>query len=152
MLLRPHGAALLATMACAMVLGAQPATAQTSTLPAGWISRDIGNPTVAGSADSTAGTTTVRGAGTDFGGSSDQGQFAFQKTSGDVDLRVRVADLENVHPGTKAGLMIRASLNANAINAFMFVSAGQGLALQWRAQAGRNTSTVRGTAVTAPAW
>ena len=151
MLFQPHGGALLATVACAVMLGSQPAAAQTSTLPAGWTSRDIGNPSVAGSAG-TAATTTVRGAGTDFGGSSDQGQFVYQTTSGDVDLRVRVADLENVDPAAKAGLMIRASLNANAKNAFMFVSAGQGLALQSRAQVGRNTVTVRGASGTAPAW
>jgi len=150
-----QGGALFLGIVCALVAPARPAAAQTaatSTMPAGWASSDIGSPMVAGSTEIYSDAMTVRGAGSDIGGLSDQFQFAYQSMSGDVDIRIRVADLQDVNPGAKAGLMIRASLAANAKHAFMLVSAEQGLAFQWRAQAGKKSTQVSGSASTAPAW
>ena len=70
------------------------AAGQTSGLPAGWADGDIGNPVVAGSAEMSADTMTVRGAGADIGGTSDQFHFAYQPMAGDGDIRIRVADLQ----------------------------------------------------------
>jgi regulation of enolase protein 1 (concanavalin A-like superfamily) len=148
-----QGGALLLGIACGVVAFSHPAAAQTSSLmPAGWTSSDIGSPAVSGSADVSADTMTVRGAGADIGGISDQFHFVYQAMAGDVDIRIRVADLQDVNPGAKAGLMIRASLAANAKHAFMLVSAEQGLAFQWRSQAGKKSAQVSGAAVGAPAW
>ena len=102
--------------------GLGPAAAQTSTLPSGWSHGDIGSPVVAGNATSSGSTFTVVGAGTDVGGRSDEFHFAYQPTSGDLDVRVQVATLQNVDPGAKAGLMIRESLTDDARHAFMYVS------------------------------
>ena len=86
-----QGGALLVGIVCLLIASSHVASAQTSALPAGWADSDIGNPLVAGSAQSTSGTMTVRGAGADIGGSSDQFHFAYQAISGDADIRVRVA-------------------------------------------------------------
>jgi regulation of enolase protein 1 (concanavalin A-like superfamily) len=138
---------------CAVIAASHPAAAQTSSLmPAGWTSSDIGSPAVPGSAEVSADTMTVRGAGVDIGGMSDQFQFVYQAMAGDVDIRIRVADLQDVNPGAKAGLMIRGSLTANGKHAFMLVSAEQGLAFQWRSQAGKKSAQISGAAVGAPAW
>jgi regulation of enolase protein 1 (concanavalin A-like superfamily) len=137
---------------CALTLGSHSAARQTSALPTGWTDRDIGNPSIAGDAQSSADTMTVRGAGSDIGGTSDQFHFAYQNISGDVDVRVRVANLLDVNPGAKAGLMIRDSLTANAKHGFIFLSAEQGLAFQWRTRSGRASTQVNGAAAAAPTW
>ena len=147
-----QGGALLSGVVCGLLVTSHPAAAQTSALPSGWTSSDIGNPVVRGSAEGGAGTITVRGAGVDIGGTSDQFHFAYQPTSGDVDIRVRVAALQNVDPEAKAGLMIRESLTDNARHASMLVSAEEGLAFQWRARIGRKSAQVSGAAVAAPVW
>jgi regulation of enolase protein 1 (concanavalin A-like superfamily) len=147
-----QGGALLVGIACLLIASSQAASAQTSALPPGWADSDIGNPLVAGSAQSTSGTMTVRGAGADIGGSSDQFHFAYQAVSGDTDIRVRLADLQAVDPGAEAGLMIRESLDADARHAFMLVSGAQGLAFQWRSRTGRRSGEVSGAVVTAPTW
>ncbi len=147
-----QGGALLIGFVCALIAGTHSAAAQTSTLPAGWTHRDIGSPAVAGSAEGAAGTITVRGAGTDIGGTSDQFHYAYQPTSGDVDIRVRVADLLDMSPGAKAGVMVRESMNATAKNAMMFLSTDQKVAFQWRSRDGRKSSQVSGATLPAPAW
>jgi regulation of enolase protein 1 (concanavalin A-like superfamily)/uncharacterized protein (DUF2141 family) len=147
-----QGGALLSGLVCALIAGSQPAAAQTSAMPSGWTSRDIGSPQVAGSAEGGVDTITVRGAGVDIGGLSDQFQFAYQATSGDVDIRLRIADLQGVNPGAKAGLMIRGSLTENAKHAFILVSAQEGLAFQWRSKIGRKSAQVSGARVAAPVW
>ena len=71
-----QGGALLSGVVCAVLVASHPAAAQTSAMPSGWTSGDIGNPVVAGSAESSADTITIRGAGTDIGSTSDQFHFA----------------------------------------------------------------------------
>ena len=119
-----QGGALLAGIVCALILGSQPVVAQTSSLPPGWTDGDIGAPVVAGSATTSGSTVTVVGGGTDVGGTSDEFHFAYLPSSGDLDVRVRVASLQNVDPSAKAGIMIRESLQDDARHAFMFVTPG----------------------------
>jgi regulation of enolase protein 1 (concanavalin A-like superfamily) len=147
-----QGGALLVSVVCALIAGPHSLAAQTSTLPSGWTNRDIGNPVVAGSAESSAGTITVRGAGVNIWGTSDQFHFAYQAVSGDFDIRVRAANFQAADPWAKAGLMIRESLSATAKNAFMLLSAQQGVALQWRSLSSGATARVMGAAVVAPVW
>ncbi len=146
-----QGGALLIGFVSALVAGSHSAAAQT-TLPAGWTNRDIGSPAMPGSAASSGGTFTVRGAGLDIGGTSDQFQFAYEAASGDVDIRVRLADLQAVSPGAKAGLMIRESMAATSKNAFMLLSADQRLAFQSRSRDAHKTVQVSGAVQPAPAW
>ncbi|MCA1561110.1 MAG: DUF1349 domain-containing protein, partial [Acidobacteria bacterium] len=147
-----QGGALLSGVVCALIVAAHPAAAQTSAMPSGWTSRDIGSPQVAGSAEGGVDTITVRGAGVDIGGMSDQFQFAYQATSGDVDIRLRIADLQGVNPGAKAGLMIRGSLTGDARHAFILVSPQDGIGFQWRSKIGRKSAQVSSAPMAAPVW
>ena len=150
--LRRPGRDLLFGVICALTLGIQSSAWQSERLPSGWTDSDIGNPSVTGSAQTSADTITVRGSGSDIGGSSDQFHFVYRAINGDVDVRVRVADLQDVNPAAKAGLMIRDALTATAKHAFMFVSAEQGLGFQSRAKAGRASTQVNAAAGAPPAW
>ncbi len=144
-----HGGALLTGFVFAVVLATE-ATAQQ--LPSGWTSRDVGNPVVPGSSQSSAGTYTIEGAGANIGGTSDQFHYCYRSIAGDVDIRVRVEAMQNTSPGAKFGLMLRDSMNANARNVFVVLSAERELALQWRTKAGRSTSKVTGATAAVPVW
>ncbi len=84
---------------------------------AGFESVDIGGPAVAGEAGVADGLMVVRGGGLDIGARSDQGHFYYQSRTGDFDVRVQLEALEFQHVWTEAGLMVRASLEANSAQA-----------------------------------
>jgi regulation of enolase protein 1 (concanavalin A-like superfamily) len=107
---------------------------------------------VAGSAREASGTWTLDGSGDNVWSTSDEFRYAYQPVTGDVDIRVRVASLENVDDWSKAGVMIRESLAANSRNAFMLVSPGSGRAFQRRSSTGGSTTRATTSAGTAPVW
>ena len=146
------GALSAVVIVCALASGAVRVDAKGETLPSGWTSRDIGSTRVAGSAREASGTWTLDGSGANIWSTSDEFRFAYQAVTGDVDVRVRVASLEEVDDWSKAGVMIRESLAANARNAFMFVTPGGGRAFQRRSQAGGSTTRTSGGAGAAPVW
>jgi regulation of enolase protein 1 (concanavalin A-like superfamily) len=122
-------------------------------LPSGWQSTDIGLPAKAGTSWSMPGSFVVTGGGTDVWGSSDQFQFAYKRIDGDVDITALVSAEQKTNAWTKAGVMIRDSLTANAAHASMFISPGKGSAFQRRPQAGgTSVNTSGGTTITAPYW
>src|SRR4051812_2872497 len=120
-------------------------------LPAGWSTADVGAVSVAGSASETTGTFTVAGSGADIWGSADAFRYAYQQLTGDTTIVARVATVQNVNVWTKAGVMIRQSIDANSPHASMFVTPGKGVAFQRRpTAAGTSLSTT--TAGAAPEW
>jgi hypothetical protein len=121
-------------------------------LPSGQQTRDIGAPKGTGSASYSGGTYTVAGGGADIWGSSDQFRYVYQPVTGDVDLAVHVASLQNLDPWTKAGVMVRESLNANSRHAMALVSTGQGYSFQWRLDNGGMANFVGGGGGAAPTW
>ncbi len=127
------------------------AFAQTS-LPAPWSAQDIGNPAIAGSVTFNQNQFTVTGAGTDIWGQSDQFHFVYQQVTGDVDVVARVDSVTMAHAWSKSGVMIRSSLSANAAHGFALVSAGRGVAFQFRSASGGASSNVYGPSVAAPQW
>jgi regulation of enolase protein 1 (concanavalin A-like superfamily) len=123
----------------------------TSTLPAPWASQDIGSPSVAGQATYASSTFSVSGAGVDIWDVNDQFRFVYQTLDGDGEVVARVASLQNTDPWTKAGVMIREDLSANAPNAMATVTNANGLVFQSRvARGGVSTSIKVGGA--APQW
>ncbi len=134
----------LSVLICALFVGTLSAAAQT--LPTSWASKDIGAVGLTGAAAGAAGSLTIDGAGADVWGSADALHFAYTQLTGDFSIVTRVTSIENVNAWTKAGVMVRESLNANARQAFMLVSPGKGLAFQRRtATGGASTSTAAGT-------
>jgi regulation of enolase protein 1 (concanavalin A-like superfamily) len=146
------GAATTSASVAITVSNAPPPPPPPTTLPSPWQSQDIGAVGPAGSAGASNGTFTVAGAGADVWGTADALHFAWQRLSGDADVIARVASVEYVHAWTKAGVMIRGSLSADAAQAFMLVSPAKGLAYQRRVAGGGLSTNTSGGAGTAPAW
>ena len=65
----------------------------------------------------------IAGSGADVWNTSDGLRFAYRQLSGNFDIHVRVQSLANTDPQSMAGLMVRASLDANARNIFAKVRA-----------------------------
>ena len=108
-----------------------------SSLPSPWQTADIGSPAVAGSAGYTTGGFTVVGAGEGIGGASDQFRFVHQPLEGDGAIVACVESLDFVDAWSKAGVMIRETLDASAPYALTLLSAGWGAAFHHRAAAGQ---------------
>jgi len=102
----------------------------------------------------------VTGAGTDIWNNGDQFQYAYKTLSGDATMVARVT---NIGPGAntwaKGGVMIRQSLDAGSMHAYMPMtansdgSAGNGASFQRRlATAGGSSNSDSGTKVAPPYW
>ncbi len=124
------------------------------TLPSGWTNADIGAVGPKGSASFDAGTSTftVKGAGADIWGTADAFQYAYSTLTGDGTIVARVASVQNLAAWTKAGVMIRSTLDPGSAHASMLVSAGKGLAFQRRTAAGAGSVSTAGPLVAAPRW
>jgi glucuronoarabinoxylan endo-1,4-beta-xylanase len=125
----------------------------TVTLPSPWMTQDIGAPGVWGSAFFANGVFTVTGSGADIWNAADAFRFAYVTTnSSDFTLIARVASLQNINAWSKAGAMVRDSLNPAAANAFIAVTPGNGVAFQYRVNDGAGTSNIDLTGLAAPYW
>ncbi len=142
------------------VLAADPlvATAQTTTLPTGWATTNIGAPAVAGSATYSQGVFTVKGGGMNICCASDQFRYVYRAITGDTQIVAHVATLQVANPWSKAGVMIRAALTGSSSHAFMFVSPWGSVASPWgsvmrsRLSAGSSSVETAMAAVTPPYW
>ena len=130
--------AVVCLMVGTVVAGGGPTRAQSVAVPSPWLAQDIGAPAIAGSSsfDQTTKTFSTTAGGADIWGTSDQFRFIYQPIAGDAVITARVDSLFFADPWSKAGVMIRSSLSANAAHAFTLVSAGNGSAFQRRRTAG----------------
>jgi len=143
-----NGASISSAARTVTVTGA---TSTATAPPAPWTAADVGGPAQAGSTQYSNGTYTVNGAG-EVGGTADQFQFVYRTASGDVDIRARVGSVQAVQAWSKAGVMVRESLAANAAMGMMFISATSGSAFHQRLTTGADRTSTTGTAVAAPYW
>jgi phosphatidylserine/phosphatidylglycerophosphate/cardiolipin synthase-like enzyme len=122
------------------------------TLPSPWVQADIGAVPIAGSASDSSGTFTITGSGADIWGTADAFHYVYQPLTGDGSIRARVASVQNASTWSKAGVMIRETLDAGSTHAFVLVSAAKGVAFQRReTTAGASVST-SGSASAPPRW
>lgn len=141
-------ARLVSMAILSLVLAAGPAAAQS--LPGGWSTADVGAVGAQGSANYAGGAFTVMGAGADIWSTADAFRFVYTTLTGDGTIVARVASEQYVSNWTKAGVMMRESLDPGSRQALMLVSPGKGLAFQRRVDAnGLSTNTPAG-AGTAP--
>lgn len=119
--------------------------------PPSWQAFDVGSVGVPGSTTESGGTFTVRGAGADIWGTADAFQFAARPLNGDGDIVARVVNVSGTQAWTKAGVMLRSSLDPASAHAFMLVSLGKGTAFQRRPFAGA-TSVNTSAGGAAPFW
>ena len=125
-----------------------------STLPQGWTDTDVGATGAAGSAAYSNGTFTVTGSGADVWGTADAFHYAYMPLNGDGTIVARIASIQAVNSWTKAGVMIRNSLDPSSAYAYMLVaaSATKGVAFQRRTADGSTAVSTSGTQSTAPRW
>ena len=123
-----------------------------TSLPAGWTSRDIGVVGSVGSAAFSGGTFTVKGAGADVWGTADAFHYAYRTLQGDGTIVARVASISGQQAWTKVGVMMRASADPGAQQAFMLVSTSKGAAFQRRTSTGGTSSSTSAAGITAPQW
>jgi len=122
-------------------------------LPSPWLTQDIGAVGITGSAICTNGVLfTVTGAGGDIQGTADAFRFVYVTTTGDCTIIARVVSVQNIDPWSKAGVMIRQSLDAGAANAFIAVTPGNGVTWQNRSSVGGGTSYNNTSGLSASYW
>lgn len=83
------------------------------------ISSDIGAPRLSGLTTQSGPSVSITAGGADIWGNRDECHFAHLSVSGDFDLSVRMVGLEMADLYTKAGLMLRASLDPGAPHAML---------------------------------
>jgi alpha-D-xyloside xylohydrolase len=123
-----------------------------SALRSPWTSQDIGSLGLAGSSGSPANNFYVTASGSDIWGASDNFHYVSRSWTGDVTVTARVKALTPTNAWSKAGIMIRGSLAANAANAFLAITPGNGVTSQSRSSNGGSTGFSNTTGLTAPYW
>ncbi len=121
-------------------------------LPASWLTADIGTVGVAGTTGYLNGAFTISGSGADIWGRADSFRFVYHQLTGDGQIIARVASLQNTNSWAKGGVMIRESLAANATNALMAITPASGTTFQRRLVTGDYAVSTSGSRVTAPYW
>ena len=107
---------------------AQASATPTVNVPLPWMTQDIGTVGLSGSAGCTNGMFTVTGSGDDIWNSADGFRFVYVKTNnGNFTISARVVSVQNIDGWSKAGVMIRDSLDPGAANAFIAVTPGNGV-------------------------
>jgi endoglucanase len=129
----------------------------TVALPFPWMTQDVGSAGVAGSAAYSNGVFSVTDSGADIWNTSDAFRFAYVPVTGNCTIVARVASLQTASSQTidgwsKAGVMIRESLVANAANAFIAVTPGNGVTWQTRSSSGGSSANAATGGLSAPYW
>ncbi|MBF4484961.1 family 16 glycosylhydrolase [Flavobacterium sp. CSZ] len=122
-----------------------------ATLPAPWISSDLGDVNPAGEATHASGTFTIKGSGTDIWESSDQFQFVNQSITGDAEIIAKVNSLTNTNTYAKAGVMFRETLTPSSKHAMTDITAAAGVEFLSRDTVSGITTAQTATG-TAPKW
>jgi fibronectin type 3 domain-containing protein len=121
-------------------------------VPLTWQTQDIGAVGITGSSLYANGVFTVAGAGADIQGTADALRFDYVTATGDCTIIARVASMQNVDAWSKGGVMVRASLDANAANAFVAVTPSNGVTWQYRSSASGGTGWNNKGGLSAPYW
>ncbi|MHC4301533.1 MAG: LamG-like jellyroll fold domain-containing protein, partial [Planctomycetota bacterium] len=108
--------------------------------------------------DDANGTTTITGRGADIWGTADEFQYAYTTLTGDGSMTVKVDSLAFTDPWTKAGIMIRETLDAGSSFAMVAATGVNGVRFQARAMADQDATsdtsvaTDEQKALNAPVW
>jgi outer membrane protein assembly factor BamB len=119
--------------------------------PSAWTCTDIGGPLPPGTDSYTNGTWTETAGGGDIWGSADSFHFAYQTLTADGTVTAHVTAQQNTSTWAKAGVMMRATTDPGSPYYAVFVTPGNGIAVQWRATQAGSTGQVLTTG-TVPAY
>jgi hypothetical protein len=130
-------------------------------LPAGWVSRDVGMSRqwngdagevgFAGSTSLSGSTYSLSGSGNDIWGTADSFQYAYRGVSGDCTVVARVASVQGSDGWTKAGLMVRETLQFDSANALAALTPQNGTYFSYRS-ATSVSSSGSSSSGSAPYW
>jgi len=105
-----------------------------------------------GFTEAPAGTYTMTAEGADIWGASDQFHFAWQQLSGGGSIIAKVESVRDTDPWAKAGVMIRDTLDPDAVHAMVAVTPGNGVWFGRRTVAGNTSDSDSQAGLTAPYW
>jgi hypothetical protein len=114
-----------------------------------------GYPDYRGSWSEVNGKHTIIADGGDIYGTEDEFRFVYKQSDANQvewSIDARVVSVDNVNEWSKAGVMIRNTLEPNSINAAVVVTPGNGVSLQYRKETGGNSAGTTVLGVTAPQW
>lgn len=117
-----------------------------------FMSSDIGPVGLAGSYSYYNGKHTVTGSGRDIWSAEDQFNFVYIPVNGDITVTASVYSQQNTHIWAKAGIMMRATLDANSPYAMLNITPGTGIIFQWRSSSGASTKQTVIAMQTVPVW
>ena len=121
-------------------------------LPAPWNHSDIGAVNLAGDASSSGGIFNLTASGGDIWFTEDAFHYVYQTLTGDGEVTAHVSNLNAPDPWTKAGVMIRESLDPGSAHAMTVLTGGQGANFQYRQTAGEDSYSQFGENVGVPYW
>jgi regulation of enolase protein 1 (concanavalin A-like superfamily) len=116
------------------------------------MSQDVGSTGLPGGASFASGTFTVRGAGADLWDTTDGFQYVYQTLSGNGQIIARVTGIASSNSFAKAGVMIRASLAANAAHVILDLRPTTDIEFMTRPGTGAATAWLAGEIQAPPAW
>ena len=138
--------------ACHPSIAGGPAPAPAPAPTVTWSDQDIGNVGAAGSATSSAGTTTVKASGDDIWNNADAFHYVSTPVTGDIRIVARINGLSWTSSWAKAGVMIRDARTSGASHAFMMVTAAGTSGLEWRSTTSASSAWTSGLNVGLPYW
>lgn len=136
------------------IWGGQPFAASVETKPFPNLTAQDINTGLGGSTEIECGQIRIKAGGNDIWGTNDGIHFAYAEVSGDVTLVARVAQIKPTHNDgwTKAGVMIRESLDANSKHASTLQTSGNGVQAVRRTSTGGESSDATHGGISAPTW
>jgi len=105
--------------------------------------------------ESPVGTFKVTGAGADIYDNDDQGHFAYKEFEGSLKIVAKVESVDNPEGSdgwSKAGIMVRESLDADSINTGLFATPENGVRFQFRATTQGSTDREFDPNAVMPVW
>ena len=131
---------------------AQASATPAANVPLPWLAQDIGAVGEHGNESCSNAVFTVIGAGDDIWNAADAFHFVYMPVTNNCTIIARVVSVENIDPWSKAGVMIRQSLNSNSVNAFIAVTPSNGVTFQYRSTTGGGTINDATSGLSAPYW
>ena len=130
------------------------ATQPPSICPDTWSCADVGYPTPGGSQTLSNGTWKIRAGGNDIWFNADQFRYMWQSQTGDSTISARVVSQTSpdLDPWAKAGVMMRQTADPDSPYYAAFLTAGNGIGIQYRSTRGGNTTQAIVAGITAPAY
>ena len=119
-----------------------PPQAPPNACPSAWTCTDIGGALPPGTDGLASGTWTETGGGGDIWGTADSFHFAYQGLAADGTVTAHVTAQQNTSAWAKAGVMLRATTDPGSPYYGVFVTPGNGIAVQWRTAQGGTSGQV----------